>query len=389
MLFRTLSLAAAFALTACGGGGSSSSPATQFQFQRQLQTSAHAAVGSGLAGIALGHLTTADTAQARAGLRQVGATAAIQAGDAFMIGSTTKAMTSALAGRLVERGAIAWTTTLAEALPDLAAGMQPAYRTVTLEQLLSHRGGLLAFDNPADQERFQAVLQAHDGELPTTLASRTRFFAAWLLAQDAPVRPGQDFLYSNAGYAMAALMLEARTGRPVAELFDQELAQPLGLQLTWTAADTRFADRPAGHGGAKGKLTVMAPENAEDAPWFDMLRAAGCGTTMSPDSFATWVRWHLRALRGETTPLASGYLQRLKALKAGDYALGWIATDIDGRAVLAHDGEWRGFTSLLVIDAQGRSASFAFTNTAADDAGWVMAVLNQSVLDVERALPPK
>ncbi|WP_163360625.1 serine hydrolase, partial [Klebsiella aerogenes] len=75
------------------------------------------------------------------------------------IGSTTKAMTSALAGRLVERGAIAWSTTLAEALPDLAAGMRADYRRITLEQLLAHRGGLLAFNTDADFIRFQAYLQ--------------------------------------------------------------------------------------------------------------------------------------------------------------------------------------------------------------------------------------
>jgi hypothetical protein len=98
----------------------------------------------------------------------------------------------------------------------------------------------------------------------------------------------------------------------------------------------------------------------------------------------------MRALRGDATPLAGGYLQRIKSLETGDYALGWIASELDGRAVLVHDGEWRGFTSLLVVDLQGRSASFGFTNTEGDDGGmWSKKALNQAVLDIERALPPK
>lgn len=45
----------------------------------------------------------------------------------------------------------------------------------------------------------------------------------------------------------------------------------------------------------------------------------------------------------------------------------WIAGDLDGRPVLAHDGEWRGFSSEVINDLKGRSASFGFTNTEADD----------------------
>jgi CubicO group peptidase (beta-lactamase class C family) len=308
-----------------------------------------------------------------------------------MIGSTTKAMTSALAGRLVERGLVAWTTTLADALPDLAAGMQPAYRTVTLEQLLSHRGGLLAFKTGDDIARFQADLQAQAGALPTTPAGRARFFAAWLLAQDPPpgVTPGQTFSYSNAGYAMAALMLEARTGRGFADLFEQELAQPLGIQVSWTSADQAFINRPVGHEGANGQLAPLTPDDAEVAAWLDVLRPSGEGTTLTPDSYATWVRWHLRALSGERTPLPGSYLQRIQALKSSEYGLGWVAGDIDGRAVLAHDGEYGGFSSLVVIDRQGRSASFGITNTQADDGTWALTVLSQAVVGIERALPPQ
>ncbi len=389
MQARALLLSALTALTtlaACGGGGSAAPmPAAQ------LQKSADTAVSSGLAGVALQHLTATEATPALAGVRRMGAATPVQPGDAFMIGSTTKAMTAALAGRLVERGALAWTTTLAEALPDLATGMQPAYRTVTLEQLLNHQGGVPAFTDDADMARFQAALAGFDGDLPTTLAGRERFFAAWLLAQQPPsgVTPGRSFVYSNAGYALAALMLETRTGRSLAELFNQELAQPLGMPVSWTAADAALVNRPVGHEGAKGKLAPLAPLGADEAAWLDVLRASGQGLTLTPDSYAAWLRWHLSALRGESTPLAAGYLQRLKAMKPGDYAMGWISADIDGRPVLFHNGADLGFSSLVVVDAQGRSASFGLTNSWADDGVWVLAVLNQALLDIERALPPR
>lgn len=380
---RLLALSLATLLTACGG---SSSPASQAP--AAVQKAADDAVARGLVGVVIYHLSGTDTSAARAGVRQAGSATPIQPGDAFLIGSTTKAMTAALAARLVEQGRIAWTTTVAEALPDLADGMRPEYRSVTLAQLLDHRGGVLAMNNAADTGRFEAVLAGSTAPLPTTLAGRERYFAAWLLAQAPVVTPGQGFAYSNGGYVLAALMLQARTGRSFAELFEQELARPLGLTVSWTSDNLSFSNRPVGHTGPRAKLSVQTPVDADSAGWLDVLRPGGVGTTITPDSYATWIGWHLRALQGTTTPLASGYVRRLQALKAGDYALGWIAADVDGRAVLAHDGEYRGFSSMVAVDARGRSASFGFTNTEADDGQWTLAAMNQALLDVERALPP-
>lgn len=377
-------LALATLLSACGGGSTHADAETA----TVVQQAADAAVAAGLAGISLAHVTPDGSVQAVAGLRAVGAPARIAPDDVFMIGSTTKAMTAALAGRIVEQGRIAWTTTLAEALPDLAAGMRPEYRGVTLEQLLNHRAGVLAMNNADDLARFEAYLQDASAPLPTTLAGRERFFAAWLLSLPALPLPPEGFAYSNGGYTLAALMLEARTGRDFADLFEQELARPLGLAVTWTAANAPLAGRPVGHLGAKGQLVALEATDADMADWLTLLRPGGGGTTLSAASQARWLGWHLRALRGEVTPLSAGYLQRLRALKAGSYALGWIAADVDGRAVLAHDGEYRGFCSLVVLDVQGRSASLALTNTEPDDGAWVHAVLNQTVLDIERALKP-
>lgn len=373
-------------LTACGGGTRAS--AAPDAAPAAVQKAADAAVARGLVGVTLYHLSGSETTAARAGLRQAGSAAPIEAGDPFLIGSTTKAMTAALAARVVEQGRIAWTTTLAEALPELAAGMRPEYRPVTLAQLLDHRGGVLAMNNGADTERFQAALESSTTPLPTTLAGRERYFAAWLLAQAPVAAPGQGFAYSNGGYVLAALMLQARTGRTYADLFAQELARPLGLTVSWTSDDVTFTQRPVGHSGAKGQLTALAPLDADSAAWLTVLRPGGVGTTVTPASYATWVGWHLRALQGTATPLAASYVRRLQSLQAGDYALGWIAADVDGRPVLAHDGEYRGFSSMVAIDARGRSASFGFTNTEADDGTWTLASMNQALLDIERALPP-
>ena len=56
------------------------------------------------------------------GLRQLGADAAVTTGDRWHIGSITKSFTATLAGRAVERGEFAWTSTLGDLLSPERAG---------------------------------------------------------------------------------------------------------------------------------------------------------------------------------------------------------------------------------------------------------------------------
>lgn len=381
---------AAATLPACGGGDDDREPAPTES--PELQRVADDAVRAGLVGVVVGHLTLEVRGHQAAGLRRLGSAERVRTGDPFLIGSTTKAMTSLIAARLVERGALAWTTTLGEALPALAPAMLDAYRSVTLEQLLTHRGGLVAFDNPDDVARFETYLSndaASPLAMPATLAGRQRVFAQWVLAQPSPdgVAPGRGFLYSNAGYALAAMVLEARADRPYAALFEQELAQPLGVPVRWVPADEAAKDRPAGHAGQPGQLAPLPPDDRLRARWAEVLRPAGVDTAATADDFARWLHWHLLALRGKPTPLPEGYLHRLRSLAEGDYGLGWIALKLDGRPVLVHDGAYTGFCALAVIDTAGRSASFAFTNTGVEEGPWPLQRLNDAVLDIEHRLP--
>jgi len=377
------------ALAGCGGSDDASTAPPS-----RVQQAADRAVQQGLVGVALAHVTPSETDEGIAGVRKAGSADPVRRDDWFLLGSNTKAMTASIAARLVERGAIAWTTTLAEALPDLAPNMREAYRTVTLEQLLNHRGGVMAFNNEADVQAFWSYLETLGTVRPSTLADRQRLLAAWWLAQPSPadVTPGRDFSYSNAGYALAAMMLEARTGLAFRDLFDQELVRPLGMEVRWVQADEAAVDRPSGHAGAAGQApTVIAPLTTEEARWSEVIRPAGPDFAIRATSYAQWVRWHLRALQGHATPLAASYVQRLQAVKAGDYAMGWAAIQLpDRRPALVHAGEWGGFNSEAVIDQTGRSGSLALTNIVTSDKGdsWVLALLDMALLDIETHLPP-
>src|SRR5205814_5078980 len=76
-----------------------------------------------------------------AGVRTRGKPDKIAVADRFHLGSDTKAMTAMLCGILVDEGKLKWSQTLGETFPELKKSMDPQYQTVTLEQLLHHRGG--------------------------------------------------------------------------------------------------------------------------------------------------------------------------------------------------------------------------------------------------------
>jgi CubicO group peptidase (beta-lactamase class C family) len=63
----------------------------------------------------------------------------------FHLGSKTNAITATMIARLVEAGKLSWTTTAAETFPDLSKTMDPAFRHITIEQLLSYHAGVTAF----------------------------------------------------------------------------------------------------------------------------------------------------------------------------------------------------------------------------------------------------
>jgi CubicO group peptidase (beta-lactamase class C family) len=93
------------------------------------------------------------TAAGAVGTRRAGTDTPVAIGGRFHIGSNTKAMTSLLAGILVEQGLLRWDSTVGELFPELAAGMAASLPAVTLEQLLSHTGGV-----PSDNYAFRQLL---------------------------------------------------------------------------------------------------------------------------------------------------------------------------------------------------------------------------------------
>lgn len=363
-------------LSGCGGGDEDEDENTPTAQGLNAQEAAAYAVTQGVVGALCQYLTPHSKDLGTAGLRRLGQNSAIQAQDPFAIGSTTKAMTAMLAGRLVDQGRLQWQSPLEEMLPGLAPRMHPEYRAVTLHQLLAHRSGLMAFQSSAD---VQALLDGFEGNLPPTLIEQRYAFAQWVLAQPPiqGVKPGVDYAYSNAGYTVVGAILEAYNELAFEDLFTAQLSTPLGMTHPWRDSFTT-ADLPVvGHVGSAEHLTVFEQSDPLAQSITHIFAPAGTTLHLSGADYGAWLRWHMQALAGQSTPLASSYIAALRATNHGQYTMGWIAKKQQAVPSLVHDGSTMGFQSLVWVDLDGQGAGHVWANCTEVDSPtpWVSTVL--------------
>ncbi|RZJ58378.1 MAG: class A beta-lactamase-related serine hydrolase [Hymenobacter sp.] len=136
-----------------------------------------------------------------AGLTRNDQAAPVRLTDYFHLGSDAKGVTSFLAGKLVEQGKLRWDSKLLDVVPALREKTLPAYASVTLAELLSHRAGIRPYRFGSDHEHLPVF---------TGTVSQKRLQFATVVLQETPVAPSstEPYVYSNAGYVLAALMLE-------------------------------------------------------------------------------------------------------------------------------------------------------------------------------------
>jgi len=296
---------------------------------------------------------TSDAIEVRvAGVRRLGNSTPVAPGDAFHVGSDAKAMLATVIAQEVELGRLRWDSTIAEIVPDLAVDARSEYLSVTLSDLLSHRAGLPALPT---LEALQQVPALHG----PVRAQRAQF-TAWAL-QQTPVNPPHTVAqYSNAGYIVAATILERVTGRSYEELLQCQLFTPLGIRATfgWPAQSTRAA--PWGHALVGRRLRPVDPRDP-DSRIPGWANPAG-NVSMSARDFARFVRLHLRGLRGDGRLLQPGTFERLHT-PDGEYALGWAVAEVNGHIVSFHQGASGLFYALMVIDPASDVAAIVMANS--------------------------
>lgn len=199
----------------------------------------------------------------------------------YRIASMTKSFCAATVLALVERGRLALDAPVTELVPEFPASTPP----VTVRMLLANSSGL-----PEDNAWADHHLDLGDEAFRALLARGLSFSEP----------PGEVYQYSNLGWAVLGLVLEAVTGMPAAEAIEATVIRPLGLRSTRfgvpAATDAHGTEE---HGTETPDAGVARGSESFDggASWFERPMLAGGAFDAAAALFSTaadvasWSAW--------------------------------------------------------------------------------------------------
>jgi CubicO group peptidase (beta-lactamase class C family) len=316
----------------------------------------------------------------------------------FHIGSTTKSMTVLLTQLLVNEGKLSYDTTLEKALPDIP--MRPEYRDVTIQELLLHQAGIIAFqrldlENPEDVQKLWVEIPAKY----TTPLEQRREAARYALSLNPVSEPGTKAVYSNVGYSIAGLIVETVAGKPYEELIKEKIFDPLGMKDAriggWPVSPAE-PNQPRGHYPVSGGYPK--PQDLADAYIFpDWMNPSG-GVHCSIIDYAQYVKENLGGLKGKGKLLDKKSYQNIHAIhltakisdmyigveQDGNITLGygWAVFPVGNNLFSAADGSGGTFYATIAVYPALDVAFAGFTNCGDGSAALNEAIKQITGLDI-------
>lgn len=248
----------------------------------------------------------------------------------FSLASVPKMFTAVGILQLVEAGAISLDDTIGKHLPDYPN--RTAAERVTIEHLLMHTSGIGNYWE-AMEKLGGARLDNHSDYLP--------LFANIPLEHE----PGTAFSYSNGGYIVLGLIIEAVTGNNYYDHVQTAIFDKAGMQ------DTGYF-RPDQAAPDLAKSYMRSVEHPGE--WDDMGAraeprgsAAGGGYSTAGDLLR--FAYALQEYRLLSPEMTDTFLQGRRETPVGNYGYGIIEQSLNGFRLLGHSGGHYGVAAELMI----------------------------------------
>ncbi len=240
------------------------------------------------------------TDKAAIGVRRFDRPDSVQLTDRWHIGSVTKTLTGTMIAKLIGNGVLRWDMTVGQVLHDIP--MDSEYRSVTLEQLLGHRGGVPSVPSSGE---FALGSFVDSGRTP----AKARAALVRCVLSEKPDGIG-EYVYSNSGYVVAAYMAERVAKRPWEELMRTLVFEPLELRSAgfgWPATEDR-SNQPHGHYNVAPNLRVQKIGRFElmDVDAFGPAGNLHC----SIEDLASCAAFYLRVLNNRDSTLKAETVPR-------------------------------------------------------------------------------
>jgi len=272
------------------------------------------------------------------GLSRLSPPTAMAPGDRLRVGSITKSFNAAVAIQLEHEGVWSLDQPADNWVSGLGLGSD-----VTLRRLLDHTAGLF---NYTDDPLFL-----------TQPPTRPSDVVAWALEHGRVHDPGRGWSYSNTGYFVTGLAIEAATGTSFAAAVRARLLDPLELVDTATQPDELALSIVDGHVNGRENTDIV------DMSW---AWAAG-GMVSTTGDLCRWARalYAGDALSPEVREAVLTEALLLDGTPTG-YGLGTYLSVARGavapRGVVGHTGSTSGFRGEVFVDLATETCVAVLTN---------------------------
>lgn len=294
----------------------------------------------------------------------------------FAIASNSKAFTASALAQLVDRGLIQWDDKVIDYLPYFKSYDPYVTAAYTIEDLLSHRGGLKTFSG--DLLWYATDLNPEEIIIASHYLEPMYDFRA-------------HFGYSNINYLAAGMILETLTDTTWADYVQHHFLSPLGMDRTLTSTSALQ--------NASNVATPYFFENGKNHPieWVNWDNIAPAGALISSVSdYAHWIKlilnrgvYHGKTYLSDkqfeimTTPhinyTLSPFTREYQPSKHfSGYGLGWELMDYHGYKVISHSGGYDGMISRSCIVPEKKLGFIILTNNL----NWLTGALMNKTLDV-------
>jgi len=309
------------------------------------------------------------------GLRKLGAPDSVRVDDRFHIGSNTKAITGFVAAVLVERGLIDWDSRIIDVFPEFAEAARDVYKDKTLKDLMSHRARIMPFTSGAEF----AQLPEFQGDS----VEQRNAFTGWLLQQEpVDIDTARGYTYSNAGYGIAAAMLQKVSGKSWEQLMQDELFRPLAISGTFGWPAYEDDNQPWGHYFDTDSDHVCPHDPHDEYQLPKICNAAG-DISMSIRDYAKFLQINLIGLHGRDTIITATAYQFLHPCtdSSMQYAVGWGLREHEGYKVSRHNGSAGTFYCTALIFRGKDLALGVMMNGVTPEAEKAIAGLREKILE--------
>lgn len=271
------------------------------------------------------------------GVKEVGSTDSVDIHTVFRLASVSKGFAGVLAAKLENKGEVDLDDKVRDYLPGLQLKDSVSTYDLSIKHTLNHTTGLVphAYDN---------LIEAHIPMSEIIMRLNEVEIAA---------EPGQVYGYQNVLYSLFDTILQVKTQKSYAQLLDEELFKPLGMNDASadfeSVKDSGNFAMPHVH-TSRGATTIK-----QNNRYYNMAPAAGVNASISDMS-----KW-LKALLGNKTsvldtnvlntvvtptiktPLKRRYYWRWKGVEDKYYSLGWRIYKYRGYDIIYHGGFVKGY----------------------------------------------